>query len=94
MKSLIIIFVTALFFAGTGFCSWAASTDEVPRMTKEQLLPLLGNPDVVVLDVRLAREWDASPIKVKGVIRLDYKENLKSIMDSLPKNKRLVFYCE
>ena len=75
-------------------CGQAASTDQVPRMTKEQLKPLLGNPDVVVLDVRLAREWNESPIKIKGAIRLDYKENLKSVMDTVPKDKRLVFYCE
>jgi len=72
----------------------AASTDQVPRMTKEQLLPLLGNPDVVVLDARLAREWKVSLFKIKGAVRLDSKENMKSMMETLPKDKTLVLYCD
>lgn len=31
----------------------AAGGDDVPRMTKEELKTLLGNPEVVILDVRL-----------------------------------------
>jgi rhodanese-related sulfurtransferase len=94
VKYLVIIFMMALLFVGVGLRSRAPSTDRVPRMTKEQLLPLLGNPDVIVLDTRVAGEWKASPIKIKGVVRLDYKEDLKSMMERLPKDKTLVFYCD
>jgi rhodanese-related sulfurtransferase len=94
VKFFVIIFMAALFLIGMGFCSQAASTDQVPRMTKEQLLPLLGSPDVVVLDARLAREWKASLFKIKGAVRLDSKENMKSMMETLPKDKTLVLYCD
>jgi len=30
---------------------------EVPRMTKEELKPLLGNPDFIILDVRESEGW-------------------------------------
>ncbi len=94
MRFFVIIFTAASLLVGTGLCSQAASTDQVPRMTKEQLLPLLGNPDVVVLDARLAREWKVSLFKIEGVVRLDSKENMKSMMETLPKDKTLVLYCD
>ncbi|HEU5360757.1 MAG TPA: rhodanese-like sulfurtransferase, partial [Candidatus Deferrimicrobiaceae bacterium] len=32
--------------------AFAAGGEEAPRMTKEQLKGLLGNPDLIVIDVR------------------------------------------
>ena len=72
----------------------AFSTDKVPRMTKEQLLPLMNNPGVIILDARVAREWKESPTKIKGAIRIDARENLKTLLDTLPRDKTLVFYCD
>ena len=34
-----------------------APDTKIPRMTKEALKPLLDNPAVVILDVRIADEW-------------------------------------
>jgi hypothetical protein len=42
---------------------------EVPRMTKEELLPMLGQSDVIILDVRIGDEWKKSPWKIKGAVR-------------------------
>jgi hypothetical protein len=93
MKPRVIVLAVALFI-GIGLVSYAASADKISRMTIEQLRPLLGNPDVVVLDGRIAREWDTSPIKIKGAIRADLRTNVKTLMERIPKNKTLVFYCE
>ncbi len=39
---------------------------DVPRITKEELKSMLGNPDVVILDVRGAKQWKASEKKNQG----------------------------
>ena len=46
--------------------AWSA---EVPRMTKEELRPLLGDPSVVILDVRVGRSWTESDRKIQGAVR-------------------------
>ena len=45
------------------------SDTKVPRMTKEELKSLLGNPGIVVVDVRIADDWKRSDSKIKGAIR-------------------------
>jgi rhodanese-related sulfurtransferase len=66
--------------------------DEAYKMTKEQLRPLLGKPDVIVIDVRTNYYWDKSPIKIKGAMS---EEAIKfgSWMNKYPKDKTIVLYC-
>ena len=66
---------------------------KVPRMTKEELKAslLLGNPDLMILDVRVGREWDVSKEKIQGAIRED-PEKVKNWADQYPKDKTLVLY--
>ena len=40
--------------------------DAVPMISKEELKPLLGDPDLVLLDVRMGKDWKASEFKIKG----------------------------
>jgi predicted sulfurtransferase len=72
-------------------CSSAFSQD-VPRITKEELKAMLGNPEVVVVDVRAGSDWRASTMKIKGAIRED-PGNVDSWMSKYSKDKTLVFYC-
>ncbi len=65
---------------------------DVPRMTKEDLKAVLGNPDVAVIDVRLGGDWDHSSLKIKGAVREDPRD-LSSWMKKYPMDKTLVFYC-
>ena len=60
-------------------------------MTKEELLPLLGNPDVIVVDVRSGADWDQSPVKIKGAVRED-PAKLSAWLEKYPRDKTLVFY--
>jgi hypothetical protein len=66
---------------------------KVPRMTKEELKSLLGNPDVIVLDVRIADDWKRSDLKIKGAVREDPEKDYRSWASKYPKDKTLVFYC-
>ena len=82
------IFLIALAF-------WAAgsfSADPVPRITKEELRNLMGNPDVLILDVRVGEEWANSKKKIQGAIREDPAQ-LSSWMKKYPRDNTLVFYC-
>jgi rhodanese-related sulfurtransferase len=67
---------------------------EVPRMTKEELKAslLLGNPDLVILDVRVGGEWEVSKEKIQGAIREDPKK-VQTWADKYSKDKTLVLYC-
>jgi 3-mercaptopyruvate sulfurtransferase SseA len=64
----------------------------VEKMTKEELRAKLDSPDVVIVDVRLGRDWKASEEKIKGAIRVD-PAKVESLAAKYPKDKTLVFYC-
>lgn len=61
---------------------------DVPRITKEELKSMLGNPDVFIVDVR-GRQ--ASGTKIKGAVWEDSKD-VESWVNKYPKDKTLVLY--
>jgi rhodanese-related sulfurtransferase len=65
---------------------------DAPRMTKEQLKAELGNPDVVIMDVRVPHAWNEARDKIKGAVRED-PMTVESWIDKYPKDKTYVFYC-
>jgi rhodanese-related sulfurtransferase len=93
MKLLAAIAFATLIATAFVAVSPASSADTAPRITKEQLLPLIGNPDVVIVDARQPKDWDASQSKIKGAIRLDPSQDLQAALSKLPKEKTIVFYC-
>ena len=64
----------------------------IPRMTKEELKSLLGNPDVIIIDVRTDEGWKESKWKIKGAVREDPEKDISAWADKYPKDKTLVFY--
>ncbi len=92
MKHFIAVALAVLFvFTVSAFA--ADPSENVPRMTKEQLLPLLNDPNVVVLDARQMGDWDNSQTKIKGAVRVDPKAKVGSLLDAYPKDKTVVIYC-
>jgi len=86
-----------IFFFGTIFIfltigATLASSADAPRMTKEALKAMLGNPDLIILDVRLGNEWTESDLKIRGAFRED-PENIVSWANKYSKDKILVLYC-
>jgi hypothetical protein len=69
----------------------ACAQQDIPRMTKEDLKPLLGNADVVIIDVRAKPDWEKDELKIQGAVREDPTQ-VASWMDKYPKDKTLVFY--
>jgi rhodanese-related sulfurtransferase len=70
----------------------AESTDAVPRMTQQEAKSMLGNPEVIFIDVRTPKDWNVSDSKIKGAVRED-PSNISSWADKYPKEKTLLFYC-
>jgi rhodanese-related sulfurtransferase len=68
-----------------------AMSQEVPRISKEDLKEMLGKPDVVILDVRTSSDWNASAVKVKGAVR-EEADRVDSWIGKYPKDKTLVLY--
>ena len=84
--------LSILVAAGVVFCA-AASVAEagVPRMLAEELNGMLGDADVIVIDVRRGREWDESDSKIKGAVR--ETGFVSKWAGKYPKDKTIVLYC-
>ena len=65
---------------------------DVPRIEGDELKGLLGDPEVVIPDVRRESAWSRSDTKVMGAIR-ENPEKFDSWVDKYPKDKTVVLYC-
>jgi hypothetical protein len=88
-RRLIILLFFLMAFLG---CKTLSLSAEAPRMTTEELKGILGNADLVVIDVRLGKGWTESDIKIKGAVRED-PENVGSWANHYGKDKTLILYC-
>ncbi len=62
------------------------------RMSKEELKTQLGKPQVVIVDVRIPKDWNAGDVKIPGAAR-ELPEKFGAWADKYPKDKTLVLYC-
>jgi rhodanese-related sulfurtransferase len=65
---------------------------EVQRVDKDSLKSWLGQPDVLIIDVRAPRDWSRSDNKIKGAVRRD-PGKVAVWGKTLPKDKKIVLYC-
>lgn len=73
------------------FHTLEAAAQGAPRISKEQLLDMLENPDVVVIDVRTTGNWQESDLKIKGAKR-EMPKKIASWAGEHAKDKLLVLY--
>lgn len=67
---------------------------EIPLISKEELKSMLGNPDVVVIDVRTLWDRKMSVKQIKGSVREDPNPTeVKSWAKKYSKEKTIVLYC-
>jgi predicted sulfurtransferase len=92
MRKLNLLVAVVTVFALAAVFAMPAAAQEAKRMTIEELKGMLGNPDLVIVDVRRDGDWNSSAIKVKGALRED-PEKVDTWMSKYPKDKTLVFYC-
>jgi rhodanese-related sulfurtransferase len=82
-----------LLILGLGCVGIGNSTQrEAPRMTKEQLKARLGLSDQVLIDVRSARDWMDSDLKIAGAVR-ESPEKFDEWKNKYPKSRTLLLYC-
>ena len=70
--------------------TWA---QDVPRMTKEEMKPMLGNPEVIILDVRSGWDWNGSKAKIQGAVREDPNQKAKTWAGKYSPDKTMILYC-
>jgi len=70
----------------------SARAAEAPRMTIEELKTRLDSPDLVLIDVRAAHDWNGSKSVIKGAVRED-PSRIGEWVDKYPKGKTIVLYC-
>jgi rhodanese-related sulfurtransferase len=66
-------------------------TEDIPRITKEQLRSLLSSQDVVVIDVRTQKQWSYSDRKILGAV-YENPNDVLSWADKYPRDKTIILY--
>jgi hypothetical protein len=89
-KALLWICLVWLFLVPAGVALSAPL--QADPITKEELKPLLGRPDVVVIDMRFGHDWNDATLKIKGAVREDPMKP-GQWLDKYPKDKMIIFYC-
>lgn len=88
--STLTVFIMAV--ALVGLLAMPSLAQDVKKMSIEELKGMLGNPEVMILDVRSSADWKLSKVKIKGAVRED-PEKADTWISKYPKDKTLVFYC-
>lgn len=86
------LIAASLIFFMVGVITPFARSAEAPRITMEKLKEMIGNPDLVIIDVRTESDWKGTDLKITGAVRED-PSNSKSWAQKYPKDKALVLYC-
>lgn len=93
MKDIGLVFAAAILSAGSILMMTSSvHSQEVARISKEEVRKMLGNPGCIIIDVRQQADWNASKEKIEGAVRED-PDKVASLMDKYPKDKTLIFYC-
>ncbi len=68
------------------------TVQDVPRMSVDELKSRLGDPALMIIDIRSPGDWNSSSTKIKGAVR----ESLDKIEEWAPrydKDKNIVLLC-
>jgi rhodanese-related sulfurtransferase len=69
-----------------------AAPESAPKISKEELKAGLGRPNLVVIDVRAAKDWAESGEKIAGAVRED-PASPENWAGRYPKEGMVVLYC-
>ena len=89
LSKVMAVMITMAFM---GLSANVASAEDVSRMSKEELKSMMGDPKVVIIDVRSGFDWNQSKLKIKGAIR-EEPRNATSWAGKYNKRQTYVLYC-
>jgi rhodanese-related sulfurtransferase len=92
MTAIFRLWMAALLVLGAYMGASDALASEAPRLDKDEFKAKLGNPEVVIIDVRSYTDWLLSSEKIKDAIREDYR-NFENWYAKYPKDKTILLYC-
>jgi hypothetical protein len=81
-----------LLLALSGYAPVSTFGAEAPRIEMDAFKARLGQPDVIVIDVRAATDWLLTREKIKGAVRENPKD-FDKWHEKYPKGKTIVLYC-
>jgi len=81
-----------MIMIGMPLSTYVRAAVDAPRISKEDVKALLGDPGVIILDARTGSSWYNSDKKIKGAVRVDPDE-VSSWAGSIPKDKKIIVYC-
>jgi len=85
-------FLGLTFLLLFAFAMPAYGADDAPRISTEELQAMLGSSDLVLLDVRRAKDWKKSDIKISGAVRVD-PGDISSWAGDYSKEQKIILYC-
>lgn len=88
---LLSVFAFILLAAFTVSNSWSAE-DTAKRISIDKLKGMIGNDDLIVVDVRLGASKTSDKTSIAGSVRED-PSHVAGWMKKYPKDKTIVFYC-
>ena len=85
--------IVFLLAAGTGQPLHAMGKEiDVPKISIDELKSMLGNPDIVILDVREGESWKKAKTKIAGSVREDPGKGIDPWVNKYPPDKTYVLY--
>jgi rhodanese-related sulfurtransferase len=82
-----------LVFLAVILTSSIASAGQITFISTDQLKDEMAKSDVIVIDVRVAPEWDSSQTKIRGALRESPAE-VDKWMPKYSRDKTIVLYCD
>jgi hypothetical protein len=92
-KTILTVFKLSIALTLVAACSLHAVPGSAPRITVEELKSMLGDPKLVIVDVRRSKDWSSSEYKIKGAVRADPDPNkVESWASNYGRDKTFVVY--
>ncbi len=91
LKKYLLLFIISTIFLMASYTVPISAASAAPGFTKEELKAMMDSPDLVIIDVRMEKEWKKSPLKIKGAVWED-SEEFEKWASKYPKDKTIVFY--
>jgi hypothetical protein len=85
--------ISVLLFLTIGSSTPFVLAEDVPVITKEQLVQMFGKPDLVILDVRLGSDYFSSDLMIKRAVRPDMSAPIWYTSTRYPRENTFVIYC-